>query len=183
MPSRLRQLPPGGAERRATPRHLVPPDSQLVVGVAVTDGESKPMTFSGRVRDISRRGMAIILPPDDTCRELAGKSPALLVVVSLPAGVIHFSAAPVYCHVPQPGQAEPGYVFGVRSDRAASRPSRTALRSSRRVARRWRSSTLGRPGRGRRLKRRRSFAASGEKALTKTRGRGIFAAGSSCCLR
>jgi hypothetical protein len=114
MPSPFSLLPPGGGdERRRAPRYLVPPGSPLVVGVVVRDAEGKATTFTGRARDVSRSGLAIVLPPDETCGELVSKSLSLLAVVSLPAGVIRLTAAPVYCHPPGEGQAEPGYVVGV----------------------------------------------------------------------
>ena len=113
MPSHLGLLPPGGEERRRSPRHTVPPGSPLIVGVAVLDGEGKPQTFTGRARDVSRSGLAIILPPDEGCGELVGGSHSLFVVVSLPSDVIQLAAAPVYCHPPREDQAERGYTVGV----------------------------------------------------------------------
>jgi hypothetical protein len=93
---------------------LVPSGTPLVVGVAVLDGGGKPRTFTGRARDVSRSGLAVILPPDESCGELVGNSRSLLVVVSLPAGVIQFTAPPAYCHPPGADQSERGYVVGVR---------------------------------------------------------------------
>jgi hypothetical protein len=86
----------------------------LVVGVAVTDAEGKARTFTGRARDVSRAGLAVVLAPDETCGELVGNSRSLLVVISLPAGVINFRASPVYCRPPDEDQSEHYYVVGVR---------------------------------------------------------------------
>ena len=113
MTSPLSLLLPGG-ERRRSPRYPVPPGVPLVVGVAVTDGTGKPRTFTGRARDVSPHGLAILMPPDESCGELVGNSHSFAVVVSLPAGVIQFRAAPAYCHPPDEGQAASGYVVGVR---------------------------------------------------------------------
>lgn len=113
MPVYLNTLPPGGGERRRSPRHIVPPGSPLVVGVAVLDSEGKPQTFTGRARDVSRSGLAILLPPDETCGALVGGSSSLLIVIPLPSDVIRLTAAPVYCHPPRPDQAERGYTVGV----------------------------------------------------------------------
>ena len=113
MPSHFDLLPPGGEERRRATRYLVPPGSPLVVGVAVIDAAGKPRTFTGRARDVSRSGMAIILPPGDDCGELVGNSRSLRAVVTLPEGIIYFMAAPVYCHPPDEGGAERRYVVGV----------------------------------------------------------------------
>jgi c-di-GMP-binding flagellar brake protein YcgR len=114
MPLPFSLLPPGGDERRRTPRYLVPPGSPLVVGVVVRDAAGKALTFTGRARDVSRSGMAIVLPPGEACGELVGNSRSLLAVVSLPSGVIRLTAAPVYCHPPDEGQTERGYIVGVR---------------------------------------------------------------------
>jgi hypothetical protein len=113
MTSRLSLLTPGG-ERRRSPRYPVPPGASLVVGVAVTDGGGKPRTFTGRARDVSPNGLAILLPPDESCGELVGHSHSVAVVVSLPAGVIQFRASPAYCHPPSGGQTASGYVVGMR---------------------------------------------------------------------
>jgi hypothetical protein len=113
MPPLIRLLAPDGFERRRSPRYIVPPNSTLVVGVAVLDGEGKPHSFTGRARDVSRTGLAAILPPDETCGELVGGCRTLLAVVSLPTGVISFSAAPAYCRPLDAEQAERGYVVGL----------------------------------------------------------------------
>jgi hypothetical protein len=44
---------------------------------------------------------------------LVSNSRSLVAVVSLPAGVIRLTATPVYCHPPDEGQTERGYVVGV----------------------------------------------------------------------
>ncbi|MCA1634119.1 MAG: hypothetical protein LC802_10495 [Acidobacteria bacterium] len=62
---------------------------------------------------MSRWGLAILLPPDEACGEMVGRSPSLLVVVSLPMEVIQFTASPVYCHPTRADQTERGYTVGV----------------------------------------------------------------------
>jgi hypothetical protein len=104
---------PDSTERRRSPRYLVPPNSTLVVGVAIIDSEGQSHTFTGRARDVSRTGLAAILPPDETCGELVGGCRSLLAVVSLPTGVIKFSASPAYCHPLDADQPERGYVVGM----------------------------------------------------------------------
>jgi hypothetical protein len=67
MPVYINTQPPADGERRHTPRYLVPPGSLLVVGVVVRDAEGKAKTFTGRARDVSLTGLAIVLPPDEGC--------------------------------------------------------------------------------------------------------------------
>src|SRR5205085_5811455 len=59
-----------------------------------------------------------------------------------------------------------------RGDRAAAKPSRTALLLSKRVARQWQNLRLAPLGTWPPLARHKSFAANGEKGLTKKRGSG-----------
>jgi hypothetical protein len=113
MPSLIRLLAPDGFERRRSPRYLVPPNSTLVVGVAVLDGGGKSHSFTGRARDVSRTGLAALLPPDETCGELVGDCRSLITVVSLPTGVIRFRASPAYCHPLDADQPRRGYVVGL----------------------------------------------------------------------
>jgi hypothetical protein len=114
MSSLIRLLAPDRFERRRSPRYLVPPNSTLVVGIAVIDDEGQSHTFTGRARDVSRTGLAALLPPDETCGELVGGCRSLLAVVSLPTGVISFSASPAYCRPLDADQAEGGYIVGLR---------------------------------------------------------------------
>ncbi|HVG28227.1 MAG TPA: PilZ domain-containing protein [Pyrinomonadaceae bacterium] len=107
-------LPPVGGERRNSLRYLVPLGSPLIVGGVALGGRGKPRTFTARARDVSRAGMAIVLPPDAVGGELVGSRRSLAVVVSLPLGVIRFSASPVYRRPPDEGQTERGYVVGLR---------------------------------------------------------------------
>jgi hypothetical protein len=90
--------------------------------VVVGDAEGKPRTFTGRARDVSQSGMAIVLPPDDDCGELVGERRSLLAVVSLPSGVIRFTAAPAYCRPPGEGQTGHGYVVGVHITEISEHP-------------------------------------------------------------
>jgi hypothetical protein len=114
MPSliALKQLPAN--ERRRAPRFLVKLETPLFVGVASVNAKGKPRTFTGRVRDISELGLSIVLPPGEECGMLADKGRELMMVISLPKGTLTPRGAVVHCNEFDGGEAENGYVIGVR---------------------------------------------------------------------
>jgi hypothetical protein len=108
----LPQLPLN--ERRRTPRFLVTPVTPLTVGVAVLGTGWKPRSFTGRVRDMSEAGLAIVLPLDESRAEIAEGRRALVAVVSLPETTITLSVVTVHCSPLGDGANGKGYVVGVR---------------------------------------------------------------------
>lgn len=93
--TRLTQLEEG--ERRRAPRYLVPRAEPLAVGVAVLGSGGGPRSLTGRVKDISETGLAILLPKGKTCRELSERGLPLAIVLTLPSGVIKLRAEVAHC--------------------------------------------------------------------------------------
>jgi hypothetical protein len=107
---RLTQLEEG--ERRVAPRYLVPRHEPLVAGVAVIGAGGKPRTLTGRVRDLSETGLALLLPRGETCRELTERGLPLAVVVTLPSGVVRLRAEVAHCSTRRGRWG--GFLVGVR---------------------------------------------------------------------
>lgn len=112
MPPLIRLLPLEADERRRWPRYLVPPEEQLVAGVAVVGG-GRPRTLTGRVRDISEAGLSILLPDEEACGELAERGRLMVVVLKLPAGTITMRAEVAHCSAPDIARGEDSYLFGL----------------------------------------------------------------------
>jgi hypothetical protein len=112
MPSLIRLLPLEEDERRRWPRYLIPPEEQLVVGVAVVGG-GRPRTLTGRVRDISEAGLSILLPDEEVCGDLAERGRLMVVVLRLPSGMIKMRAEVAHCSAPDASRGEGSYLFGV----------------------------------------------------------------------
>lgn len=115
MPNLIRLLPLEDNERRRAPRYLVPDAELLVVGVALEGGGGRPRTLTGRVRDLSASGLALLLPTGEACEELAERGRQLLVVVTLPSGVVRLRAEVAHCAARRGRGGRPlGYLVGVR---------------------------------------------------------------------
>lgn len=113
---------PGGREQRASPRLPARHELRLLYSVSVLDARTRggsgsgPLALTGRTRDISLTGLALVVPSlRGAGHDLSGSDCALLIELELPSGPIRFMAMPVR-HEPLEGegQEEGGYLIGVR---------------------------------------------------------------------
>ena len=118
MPSLIRLLTLSEGERRVSPRYLIPVKEPLVVGVAVMDPDGRPRSLTGRVKDVSETGLAILLPKGETCRELTERGLPLAIVLTLPSGVIRLRAEVAHCSTRRGRWG--GYLVGVRISEIAA---------------------------------------------------------------
>lgn len=121
MPKFIRLLPLEEDERRRSPRYLVPDSELLVVGVALEVAGGRPRTLTGRVRDLSESGFSFLLPTGESFPELAERGRPLLVVITLPSGVIRLRAEVAHCAARRGrGGVTVGYLVGVRISEIAA---------------------------------------------------------------
>jgi hypothetical protein len=90
----------GGDERRVAPRLKEKRDMRLLFSLTVQDargaGSPLPMVLRGHTHDISRTGLALVLPSLRSGeRDLTRADRPLLMELELPSGAIRFQAAPV----------------------------------------------------------------------------------------
>ena len=114
-PNLIRLLPLEQGERRLSPRYLVPDEELVIAGVAPLGAGAGRHSFTGRVRDVSRTGLSLLLPTGEECGELSERGRSLAVVLMLPSGVIRLRAEVAHCDARRRrGGHLVGYVVGVR---------------------------------------------------------------------
>lgn len=99
-------------DRRRAPRHLV----RLAVVVSLLEERAgAPPTLAGHTRDVSSTGLGVVLPSIRVGeRYLAGEGQTLRVVLRLPDAQVRLYATPVRYERFDPGDAEAGYLIGLR---------------------------------------------------------------------
>ena len=108
--SRLRRLV---ADRRRHPRFRVRLEASVVLLGA--KGEAATTPLEGHTRDVSACGLALVLPSVRVGeRYLAGEAQTLGITLRLPARPVHLRATPARYERLDAGDAETGYLIGLR---------------------------------------------------------------------
>ena len=88
-------------ERRKTPRLIATCETEVKASLAILDSEAEcaeeSLVFFGRTTDLSRGGLALVLPSTLIDERYCGKSARLKVSLYLPTGPVQMQVTPVRC--------------------------------------------------------------------------------------
>ncbi len=106
-------------ERRKTPRLTATCETEVKASLAILDTEAvcagESLVFFGRTTDLSRGGLALVLPSTLIDEKYCGKSARLKVSLYLPTGPVEMQVTPVRCEQLTGGvTAAMGYFVGAQ---------------------------------------------------------------------